>query len=508
MKRKKREKRYGPVLVLMIMIAVVSILSLILSLIGFESNKYLINNGTIETTMITVKNILSLDGFKFLIGKTISNFRTFEPLVLIIISIIGIGICEKSGYLQAIFTPFKRIKLVFIIFITIFLGVISSIIGIYSYIFLIPLIASMYKYLGKNPIIGVLVVFLGITIGYGTGLIFNYTDYSLALLTEQAAQADIDKTFGYTVNSTSYIMLISTLLITFIMTIVVNNLLVPKLTKKYVISDEEQELVVDKKAKRITFLISILVMLFVIYLILPINLPGAGILLDKNAPRYISKLFGPNSPFYNGLILIVMLIFILCGFIYGNLSGNIKNSHEFSLGLSNGFENLGFMFVLMFFICELQAVIEWTNIGSVISSKLIELIGSLQLSGILLIIVVFIAIVFISILLPGTQEKWVLASPVIVPLFMQSNMTPNFAQFVFRAADGVGKCLTPVFIYYIIMLAFLEKYRTSDKKQTSIFGVLKDILPVVFIMLIVWILIIVLWYVMGIPIGHNTYPTL
>ena len=62
--------------------------------------------------------------------------------------------------------------------------------------------------------------------------------------------------------------------------------------------------------------------------------------------------------------------------------------------------------------------------------------------------------------------------------------------------------------YYIIMLAFLEKYRVSEKKQVSVFGVLKDMMPIVLIGATIWLLIIIIWYVMGLPIGVGTYPTL
>ena len=148
------------------------------------------------------------------------------------------------------------------------------------------------------------------------------------------------------------------------------------------------------------------------------------------------------------------------------------------------------------------------NIGVVVASKLIEIIGGLKISGIILIIIFFMVVILMSFLLPTTTKKWEIASPVIIPLFMQSNITPNFTQFIFKAADSVGKSLTPIYIYYIIMLAFLEKYRTNGKKQVSIFGILKDMLPITLTMIIVWILIIVIWYVMALPIGINTYPTL
>ena len=508
MSKRKKKNLKGPVSVIGIMIIIVSFLSLILKVIGFTASQTVISNGNIETTLVTINNIISIKGLQFIVGDTVSNLRSFEPLVLLIISLLGISICEKSGFLNVLFSPLRRVKLGIVIFITILFGVISTVIGDYSYIFLLPLTGALYKYLGKNPILGIMTVFLGITIGYGTGVIFDYGEYALSLLTIESAKVDIDSTFSYGLYSNIYIMITSTIIITFVLTILINKYLVGKLAKRYVATEEEQELIIDKKAKKASFLAGFICILVIIYTILPIKLPLAGILLDSSASRYVEQLMGESSPFNNGLVLLITLWLILCGYVYGKKSGNIKNSHEFSMGLSMNFENLGFMFVLMFFISELIAIINWTNIGVVVASRLIDLVGNFQFSGILLIIAFFVVIVLMSILLPGTMEKWTIASPVVIPLFMQSNITPNFTQFIFRAADSIGKTITPVYVYYIIMLAFLEKYRQTDKKQVSIFGILGDILPIILIMAVVWILIIVIWYVMSVPIGINTYPTL
>ena len=504
--KKKKEKLYGPVSVLLILIGIVGIISLIMSLLGIDGYKTVIQNGTMENVLVTVKNVISLDGIKFIIGNAVDNFRLLEPLILIIISLLGISVCEKSGLLNAIFNPLKRVKLNIIIFITLFIGIVLSIIGDNSYILLIPLIGVMYKYLGKNPILGVVVVFLGITLGYGFSLFFNYNDYLLGNLTELAATVNIDKNYQYNLFSDLYIMIFSTIVVSLIGTIVINKFLVNKLPKKY--SYEEEELVVSKKAKRISLLGGLLLSLVFIYMILPINTIGAGILLDKSADRYMEQLLGANSAFGNGLIIIITIIMITCGMLYGKFSGNIKNSHEFSLSMSKTFENLGFMFVLMFFGAQLIAIIEWSNIGVVIGTKLMDLMSTLEMSGIFLIVIFFIIIILMSFLMPNSIAKWEIVSPVAIPLFMRSNITPNMAQFVFKIADGLGKSMTPVFIYYIIMLAFIEKYRVSEKNQVSVFGTLKIIMPIILIMALVMLLIIILWYIIGLPIGIGTYSTL
>ena len=199
---------------------------------------------------------------------------------------------------------------------------------------------------------------------------------------------------------------------------------------------------------------------------------------------------------------------MVSGYIYGKISGNIKTSSEYSLGLSKNFENLGFMFVLMFFMSQLLAIINWTNIGEVIAARLVELMSTLQISGLPLIIIFFFVVVVISILIPDLVTKWQLIAPTIVPLFMRANMTPDFIQFIFKTADSIGKAISPFFIYFIISLAFLEKYRVDDKKQVSIFGTLKVMMPVIICATVFWILIISLWYLVNFPIGVGTYTTI
>lgn len=505
-RKKKKERVFGPVSVMFVILAVVAVLSCLFSIFEIEAYKTVIANNTLESTLVTVKNILSIEGFQFIIGNIVDNFRQFEPLVLIIISLLGIGICERSGLIQAVIAPFKKIKFTVIIFLTMLLGIISTVIGDYSYIFLIPLTGVVYRYLEKNPILGILITFIGITIGYGTGIIFNYNDHLLGLMTQVSASLDVDKNYKYSLFSDIYIMIISTGLISYIGTIIIDKFLVPKFTKKYIY--EEEELIIDSSAKRKSFVVGILMLLLVIYFILPIKLPFAGILLDGSKTRYMDKLFSSDSPFGNGLVFIISSIFMICGYVYGKLSKNIKKSHDFSLGLSKNFENLGFLFVLMFFISQVIAIIDWSNLGVVIGAKLIELMGNMQFSGLPLIITFIIVVILVSILIPNTITKWELMSPTIIPLFMQSNITPGFTQFIFKVADGIGKCISPIFMYYIITLAFLEKYRVSEKKQISLFGTYRMILPSILMIGLVWILIISLWYLIGFPIGIGIYSTL
>lgn len=503
--RKKKENQRGPVSTIIAIIIGISVLSFILNRIGFQGYQTSIVNGVLADSMVRVKNVLSMSGIRFIVGNTITNFKNFEPLVLLIISLIGIGICEKSGFLNTLFTPLKRVKFGVIVYFTILFALMSTIIGEYSYIFLIPFAGVMYKYLDRNPLLGILITYLSITLGYGTGIIFNYNDYSLGLLTEAAATVDVDPNFLYSLTSTLYIMIFSTLVLSFLLYIVVNKFLVPKFSIK---SRNEEELNSSKKGFALSLLAGFGSMLIILYMILDINLPGAGLLLDSSSDTYIAKLFSEEAPFREGLVVIISFIMMIFGFVYGKFSGNIKNSSEYSLGLSKNFENLGLVFVLMFFLSQLIAILDWTNIGVVVASNLIRFMSQLQFSGVLLIVIFFVVIILMSILIPDTMTKWKIASPIIVPLFMRANINPSFTQFLFKIADAVGKAFSPIFVYFIIMLAFLQKYNLDEKKQISVFGVLKLMMPTILMMTVFWIIFVSLWFLIGFPIGPGTYTTL
>lgn len=499
-KNSKKTKSFrGPVSTICFLLLFVAILSFILNKIGFEGYVTSIGNNGLEANLVTVNNLLSIEGIKYFVGNIVTSFKNFELLFSIIIALIGISICEKSGLFRDIFSKMKNFKYGFVIFLTLFISIISSFIGDASFVFVIPIVGIMYKYIGKNPMVGLLTAYVGLTFGYGISIVINYNDYLLGTLTEAAAKVDVDKNYIFNLSSTMIISWISIIIISICGYFVIDKFLVNKFPKKYVMEDEEIE--TSKKAligSSISFLVALVVL---IYLILDVKLPGAGMLLDKTQSTYIAKLFSDTAPFSQGIVLLISLIMILCGAIYGKISENIKNSNEYSLSLSKSFEGLGLLFVLSFFMSQFVAILDWTNIGTVLCARLMEFISSFTLSGVLLIILFFIFTVMISVFIPGTLSKWQLMAPTVIPLFMRANISPDFTQFIFKIADSVGKIVSPSFVYFIILIAFLEKYRSDDRKPITFLGTLKILLPTILIISGIWIVILCLWYVGGFPIG-------
>ncbi|MBR1376976.1 MAG: AbgT family transporter [Bacilli bacterium] len=499
-KTKRAPKILGPIIVMGIITLILMLLSFILSLVGFESEEAVINASNLEMSLITVNNIFSVEGIKYLLSSGVTNFRLIEPLALIIISLITTSIAERSGLIKHLVEPLKKLATPVIIFFTLVLCIIFTFFGDYSFVILLPLIGVVYKYLGRNPMLGIMTTFIGITCSYGTGIIYNYNTYLLGTVTELSATIEVDPTFSYDVLSCMYIMIVSTFVVAFLGTAIINKYLAPKFRR---IQTEEDEIVISNKALWFTNLAILLILISIVIMILP-----GGILLDNSKTTYVAKLMSETSPFKDAFIIIMLASTMICSAIYGFVSGNIKHRLDYNIGLYKSFENCGYVFVLMFFASIMFGVLEWTNIGNVIAAILINAVSSLEFSGSLLIIVFFIFTILISILIPNTYTKWNMSAPLVVPLFMRANITPEFTQFIFSIADGIGKSISPFFIYFIIMLGFLQKYNDGDKKEITIFGTIKLILPTVLLLALVWLVLIVSWNIIGIPLGINTYATM
>lgn len=498
---KKNSKGIGPVVVILILTIVVIVLSSVCSVLEFQGEKTEIVNGVLTTSLVSVQNIFTPSGFKYILTSCINNFKLFNPLFLLIISLIGIGIGERSGLFKALFMPLRKLKSSVLTFIVFFIGVISSVFGEYSFVLLIPLAGIMYRYTNKNSMVGVITAFLGICLGYGTGIFINAYDYDLSVLTLDAVKASFDMNYSYNMFSNLYIMLISSLIISFVGTVVIEKYVAINFKKP---NYEDDELVIDKRANWVTLITFISLLLVVILGIIPVK--PLGFLLDNSGSNYVSQLFSSSSPFYAGFLYIFILIMLICGYVYGDISKNVKNTTEYSVGISSSFEKLGYVFILMFFSSQLIGILEWTNLDVVIASNLVSMLGLTSFSGVPLIVTFFLIVVVMTLIMPSAISKWSLCAPTIVPLFMKSNIVPAFTQFIFAVADGVGKSITPLFGYFIVFIGYLEKY--NENKKITIFGTIRNIIVPVSLIVVTWILILVGWYVIGLPLGIGTGITM
>jgi len=504
----KERMTLNPIMTFLILTLITILISGLLSWIGVQSsyNKINANTGEYESMLVTVTSLLNLSGIKYIFSNTLNNFISFTPLSSLIIILIGIGIMEKSGFLKTAFTLLtKYIPKYTVTFVIALLGILLSIAGNISYVVLIPLSALLFKYGKRNPLLGIITAFAGLTCGAGISLFLTSVDSSLLTQTILGAHV-LDANYNITVWAFLFIMIVATIAIAFLITYITEKITTSKL-EKYEFNSEEVE--IDKtelKGLILSLGAGIIYLLIFIYNIIP-GLPLSGALLDNSQVLYIDKLFSSSSFFSMGFVFIITILFIVLGLFYGIGAKTIKNNHDFCNFLGHSLDNVGKVIVLMFIASLFISIFEKTNIGILITSVFANVISATNFTGIPLMFLLFVIGAIATLFLPSSESKWLILAGVTVPVLMNAGLTPAFGQVIFRFSESFTLGLTPLFAYFIVYLAFLENYN-QDHKPINLTKSIKYLTPYSLLTGLVLLVLIIGWFLIGLPIGINSYTVL
>lgn len=505
----KEKMTLHPIMTLIIMIFITIVLSGFLALLEAQVAYSKINASYLEyiSTSVSVKSLFSLSGLKYIFTNTVSNFVAFTPLSSLIIVLIGIGVMEKSGFLKTAITLLtKKVSKNTVTFVLVLISMIASLIGDISYVVLIPLSALLFLYGKRNPNIGIIASFAGLTCGSGISILLTSIDSTMMSSTLLGAQILDPK---YTIHKyfAILIMAVATIIVSWIITKITENYISKKLPKyEFPETELEEEISIGRREMRgLIFGLGagIIYLLIFVYNIIP-GLPFSGNLLDYSQTFYIDKLFSYNSFFSNGFVFIVTMLFVILGFFYGLGAKTIKNNKEFCDTLGHSLDGTGKTLVLIFFASTFISIFKQTEIGNLIVAALTNLLGSLEFSALPLIILLFVIAAITTLFVPSSISKWSIISGVAVPVFMNAGLTPEFAQVVFRFGESMTMGLTPMLAYFVIYLAYLEKYNQNEK-PISLFSSLKYQLPYSLATGAILLIILIAWYVIGLPIGISTW---
>ena len=120
-KKKKlrlKKPKLHPVTVYIILIVLTMVVSGILAKIDFKTTYSTINNAdlSIVQNTVQVENLFNFDGVKYLISNAATNFISFAPLNMFIITAIGMSVLISSGFIDLI-NKKSRDKLIVFIFL-------------------------------------------------------------------------------------------------------------------------------------------------------------------------------------------------------------------------------------------------------------------------------------------------------------------------------------------------------------------------------------------------------
>ncbi len=453
--------------------------------------------GRADNGLIEVVSLLNQAGFQRIMTELVKNFVLFAPLGTVLVALLGVGIAEKSGLIEAVM---KRLVLgaspKMVTVMVIFAGILSNTAGELGYVVLIPLAALIFQSLGRHPLAGLAAAFAGVSGGYSANLLLGAVDPVLSGITEQAAQLIAP---GYEVGPQVnwYFMFASVFVITGLGYWVTQYIVEPKLGESNAVNkDLKEELKAQAltstqiKALKYSGLSAVLVLVFIALTIVP----SWGIL------RHIETGQVSGSPFFKSIVAFIFIFFAVTGITYGKIVGQFKSSQDIVNAMIYSMSTMSAFLVLVFFSAQFVAYFNWTNLGAIIAVLGAQALQAIELSGPLVIALFIMICASINIFLGSASAQWAVTAPIFVPMLMLLGYSPELIQAAYRIGDSSTNIITPMMSYFGLILAVAERYQPRVGMGT----IIAMMLPYSVVFLIAWTVVLLVWvFALGLPVGPD-----
>lgn len=448
----------------------------------------------VDGQSIYAKSLLSGEGLRWMYENILQNFLKFPPLGYVLVVMVGIGAAEGSGLFSTMIRALvlgapKRLITAAIVLA----GVVSGLAVEAGYVILIPLGAMIFHALGRHPMAGLAAAFTGVSGGFGANFFIGSIDPILAGISESAAQMIIpDIVVNPAVNY--YFMIASSFVVLIAGTWVTEKIVEPRLGPYKGTAERmpiEQLSLKEKKGLRNAGWALLATLALLALTVIPEN----GLFRDPESGSVL------HSPFFRGIIIGILLMFFFPALAYGITVGSIRNDKDVAHHIGKSMSTMGGYIVLVFFAAQFVYFFNYSNLGIIFAIKGANTLQSIGLTGIPLIVGFVILSAFINMFMGSASAKWAIMAPVFIPMLMLIDPPyhPGLTQAAFRIGDSLTNLITPMMSYFALIVTFAEKY----DKRYGIGTIISTMLPYTLILGIVWIALLVVWMLFGLPLGPD-----
>jgi aminobenzoyl-glutamate transport protein len=490
-----------PAVIFLILIAIVIVLSQILHMLGTSITYQVLNPEThkLETATTPAKSLLTADGIRFMYERLIPNFMSFTAVGLMIVAMVGAGVAEEAGLVKALI---RKLVLVSpphaLTYIMAFVGIMSSIAADAGYLVLIPLAGAAFLSVDRHPLAGLALGFAGVASAFTVNMLIKPLDAVLVEFTNDAIHlVNPNASIGLTSNLWFSIasVVVLTGLIAFITERTIEPRLGPYKPENDVARGGDQpaegraELSADE-SRGLRYALFALLGTVVVFALLTMP-PGAPL---RNPDT--GALIG-NSPFMNGLIALIMVLFLTTGAAYGIGAGSMKNLTDIIKAIEKALSGLGGLIFLFLIISQFVAYFNYSNMGTILAVKMADALRDSNIGPLPLLIGFIVVVAIVDLLITGAIAKWAIFAPIFVPLLMKLGVAPEAVLAAYRVGDSPVNSITPLNAYFALVVGFAQKY----DKNAGVGTVVALMLPYVIWVLVIWTLLFAAWHLLGIPWG-------
>ena len=443
---------------------------------------------------IAAVNLLDRQGIQNVITKAVTNFTGFAPLGTVLVAMIGVGVAERSGLFSAALKALVAgVPSWLMTTALVFAGINASLAVDAGYVILVPLGAVLFAGIGRHPIVGLAAAFAGVSGGFSANIFLTALDPLLAGLTQEAARL-YDANYTVPVTANYYFMIASTFVLTLIGVWVTVKITEPRLG--VYAGAARQSLDRLRREEKRGLVAAGLTIVGEILILLLLTLPSNGLLRDAK---------GGLEPFFQGMVLLMAVGFLLPGIAYGLAAGTIRGDRDAGRMIEETMGAMGSYIALAFAASQFVAYFGWSNLGLIMAVSGAEFLKATGLSGIPLILLFIFVCALIDLFLASASAKWAVMGPVFVPMLMIMGYSPELTQTAYRIGDSFTNIITPLMPYMPLIIAFAQKYDPKIGLGT----LLSMMLPYSIAFAVGWTVLLALWLLLGIPLGPGAslaYP--
>ncbi len=448
----------------------------------------------VDGSEVTVNNLLSGDGIRWMYTNILNNFLRFPPLGYVLVVMVGIGLAEGTGLFAVLIrsvvlgAPPKMITMAVVL-----AGIISGLAVEAGYVILIPLGAMLFHGIGRHPMAGLAAAFCGVSGGFGANFFIGSIDPILAGISTSAAQLIIpDMVINPAVNY--YFMIASSFIVLIVGTWVTDKIVEPRLGK-YEGTTERFAIVQLTPAERKGLRWAGISAFVFLALLAATVIPANGLFRDPETGSVL------HSPFFDGIIIGILLFFFIPALVYGSIVGTIKNDKDVMKHIIKSMSGMGSYIVLVFFAAQFVYFFNQSNLGLIIAIKGAAGLRDIGLTGPVLIAAFVLLSAFINLFMGSASAKWAIIAPVFIPMLMllDNAYHPGLTQAAFRIGDSLTNLVTPMMSYFALIVTFAQKY----DERYGIGTIISTMIPYTVVLTIVWIAALMAWVWLGIPLGPD-----
>ena len=490
-----------PAIIFLILIAIVIAVSQLLHMLGVSISYQVLNPEAhkLDTVTTPARSLLTADGIRFMYERLIPNFMGFTAVGLMIVAMVGAGVAEEAGLVKALIRKLVLVsRPAALSYIMAFVGIISSIAADAGYLVLIPLAGAAFLSVGRNPLAGLALGFAAVASAFTVNMLIKPLDAVLVEFTNDAIHL-VDPNASIGLTSNLWFSIASVVLLTGLIAFITDRMIEPRLgaysseAGDVAVSAQpgtEDASLTSEESRGLRYALYALIGTIVVFALLAI--PSWGPLRNPDTGALIG-----NSPFMNGLIAFIMIMFLATGAAYGLGSGSMKTATDTIKAIEKALSGLGSLIFLFLIISQFVAYFNYSNMGTILAVKLADILKESNIGPLWLLIGFIVVVAVVDLLITGAIAKWAIFAPIFVPLLMKLGVAPESVLAAYRIGDSPINSITPLNAYFALVVGFMQRY----ERNAGVGTVVALMLPYVVWILGIWMLLFVAWYLLGLPWG-------